>query len=74
VAFPDDYSRAAGLLNALTVASLVRFVTFSCGVRPTKRLKRYRDVASGIVGALYADGWRESLESLQRLVNAVRRH
>ncbi|KAH9178669.1 Aldedh-domain-containing protein [Lactarius sanguifluus] len=32
------------------------------------------DVASGIVGALYADGWRQSFESLQRLINAVRRH
>lgn len=32
-----------------------------------------RDVASGIVGALYADGWRESFESLQRLINALRR-
>ncbi|KAI0296140.1 Aldehyde/histidinol dehydrogenase [Russula brevipes] len=31
------------------------------------------DVASGIVGALYADGWRESFESIQRLVNALRR-
>ncbi|KAF8481896.1 Aldedh-domain-containing protein [Russula ochroleuca] len=31
------------------------------------------DVASGIVGALYADGWRESFEGLQRLINALRR-
>jgi len=31
------------------------------------------DVASGIVDALYADGWRQSLEGLQRLVNALRR-
>jgi hypothetical protein len=30
------------------------------------------DVASGIVGALYADGWRQSFESLQRLINALR--
>jgi hypothetical protein len=36
--------------------------------------KHHRDVASGIVGTLYADGWRQSFESLQRLVNAVRRH
>lgn len=35
-------------------------------------LETYRDVASGIVGALYADGWRQSFESLQRLINAVR--
>jgi hypothetical protein len=39
-----------------------------------KLWKRYRDVASGIVGALYADGWRQSFESLQRFVNAIRRH
>ena len=32
-----------------------------------------RDIASGIVGALYADGWRESFEGIQRLVNALRR-
>jgi acyl-CoA reductase-like NAD-dependent aldehyde dehydrogenase len=31
------------------------------------------DIASGIVGALYADGWRESFEGIQRLVNALRR-
>ncbi|KAI0308256.1 Aldedh-domain-containing protein [Multifurca ochricompacta] len=32
------------------------------------------DVASGIVDALYADGWRESWEGLQRLFTAMRRH
>jgi len=31
------------------------------------------DVASGIVGVFYADGWRESFESLQLLINALRR-
>lgn len=31
------------------------------------------DIASGIVGIFYADGWRESFESLQRLINALRR-
>ncbi|KAI0003729.1 Aldedh-domain-containing protein [Russula compacta] len=31
------------------------------------------DIVSGITGALYADGWRESFESVQRLINALRR-
>ncbi|KAI9462933.1 Aldedh-domain-containing protein [Russula earlei] len=31
------------------------------------------DIASGIVDALYADGWRESFEGIRRLVNALRR-
>jgi len=31
------------------------------------------DVASSIVGVFYADGWRESFESLQLLINALRR-
>ncbi|KAF8506648.1 Aldedh-domain-containing protein [Russula emetica] len=31
------------------------------------------DIASGIISALYADGWRESFEGLQRLINALRR-
>jgi hypothetical protein len=35
--------------------------------------KLVRDIASGIVGIFYADGWRESFESLQRLINALRR-
>ena len=33
----------------------------------------YRDIVSGIVGVLYADGWRESFESLQRLIDVWRR-
>jgi hypothetical protein len=39
---------------------------------PIRSPQRAWDVASGIVGALYADGWRQSFESLQRLINAVR--
>jgi len=31
------------------------------------------DVASSIVGVFYADGWRESFESLQRLIDVWRR-
>jgi len=38
----------------------------------TSRVQAW-DVASGIIDALYADGWGQSFEGLQRLVNALRR-
>lgn len=74
MAFPDSHSSAAGLPNSLTVASLVGLLISLVTDAQQKLWKRYRDVASGIVGALYADGWRQSFESFQRLLNAVRRH
>ena len=73
MAFRDDHPLAPRLPNPLTFTRLVGCNFFH--VYSTITFEgRLRDVASGIVGALYADGWRESFENLQRVINAVRRY
>ncbi|KAI0275120.1 meiotic sister-chromatid recombination aldehyde dehydrogenase [Gloeopeniophorella convolvens] len=80
----SGYGRLGGPegLRSLTNAKAVVFDRFPWLVQtsipwpldyPIRSSTQAWAAASGIVGAVHADGWRESFESIQRVINAVRR-